>query len=791
MPTVTRRAAHKLPDCASPQAGDNQDNWTTLAGVADPDSRSQRRESVNHRTQSHALVVGVSDYADAAAPPLDFSVSDAQEIAHALTMPEYGYTVAKLLDEQATRAGLLQALHQLFEGDADNLLLYFSGHGASFPHGAYLCTVDANPNDLGVDLPFLARLVAAHARPGRTTTIILDCCHAGAMTFASVDRSAPLLRPPQVTDSFVSLPEGNVLFAACRSDEAAHESLALGHGLFTYHLIEALLGSAANDDGNITAASLHDFLSRSLEGHDIAQTIVYRGDIAGVFVLGRGFAPIKRRPSSPAQIAEFLEQGRRHLDDFQRETGRCYAERKIWSQTGYKAACQQLRPIVRWFSRREEEFPELKNHSPFRALVNEARAWQARLGDIENVSETPWGRVERRLGYGTFGTVWLLRDERSPGTSKQEAFKLYHGQDIRLQDKASRFRRGFEAMKMLDHPRVIKVGELSECPLGFSMEYIEGPNFREFTGTLDVPEQLRLLLTVAETLAHAHSRGVVHRDVKPENILLRLNDGTWLPHLADFDLAWFSTASVVTQEAIGSAFYCAPEQIQKPRAPVARDPRVDQYAFGQLLFFGLTGTDPVQNPEDNVAELRARFRQWPSGDAANATVSLYERATELRQARRYSTVRDICDELHRIVLLAETNPQQVIPRDRMVRELVFGLVGISEESQDSLGVFRSLSDRTLVDVLINDEREDSLSLRFRLERLGPLVMEGLDHEAARRKLNMRVDEVLRAFADTQRVSGHQGTYEVFVSVRKTPKTMLGVERSRKILSRVIEAIERG
>lgn len=745
---------------------------------------------IPHRN-SQALLVGVGDYAHADAPPLDFSVSDAEEIAHALTMPEYGYTVTTLLDEQATRSGVLHALRQLFEGDAEHLLVYFSGHGTSLPHGAYLCTVDADPTDPGLDLPFLARLVAAHARPGRTTTIILDCCHAGAMTFISPAGTAPLLRPPQVIDSFTSPPEGAVLFAACKSDQAAHESLTLGHGLFSYHLIEALLGGAANEDGNITAASLHDFLSRSLEGHDLAQTIVYRGDIAGVFLLGQGFTPIQRRPSSPAQLAGFVQQARQHLEAFQGETGLSYADRQVWSQTGYKAACQRLRPIVRWFSRREEEYPELKNHAPFRALTEEARAWQARLGDIENVSETPWGSVEQRLGYGTFGTVWLLTNEGSSGVADRNAFKLYHGQDIRLHDKAIRFRRGFEAMKMLDHPRVVKVGELSECPLGFSMEYIDGPNFREFTGTLDVPEQLRLLLTVAETLAHAHSRGVVHRDVKPENILLRLNDSTWLAHLADFDLAWFSTASVVTREAIGSAFYCAPEQIQKPRAPAARDPRVDQYAFGQLLFFGLTGADPVQNPDDNAAELRARFRQWSSGDAANATVALYERATQLRQAHRYSNVREICDELHRIVLLAETHPLQVITRDRMIRELVFGLVGIPEANHDSPGVFRSLSDRTLVEVLVRNEREDSLALRFRLERLGPLIMEGLDHEAARRKLNIRVDDVLRVFADTQRVSGHQGTYEVFVNVRKTPKTMLGVERARKILSRVIEAIERG
>ena len=706
-------------------------------------------------------------------------------------MREYGYTVTTLFDEQATRIGLLRALQELFESSAVNLLFYFSGHGAAVPHGAYLCTVDATPHDLGIDLAFLARLVAAHPRPGRTTTIILDCCHAGAMNFTTPNDPTPLLRPPAIDNSFLSLPEGHVLFAACRPEENAHELSTLGHSLFSYHLIEALLGGAANEDGNMTAASLHDFISRSLEGHNIAQTIIYKGEIAGVFCLGRGFAPIRRRPSNPAQLATCVQDGRNHLDRFQAATGQDYAERVNWSQAGYKSACQRLRPLTRWFSRQEKEYPELKNHKAFQVLTDEVRAWAARLGDIENVAATPWGRVEDRLGYGTFGTVWLLANTLPGGTVERKAFKLYHGQDVRLHDKASRFRRGFEAMKMLDHPRVVKVGELSECPLGFSMEYIDGPNFREFTGTLDVPEQLRLLLTVGETLAHAHSRGVVHRDVKPENILLRLNGDRWLAHLADFDLAWFSTASVVTRDAIGSAFYCAPEQIQRPQSSVARDPRVDQYAFGQLLFFGLTGADPVQNPSDNAGELRARFRGWQSGDAANATVALYERATQLRQASRYPDVREICDELHGIIVVAETDPREIIDRERMIRELVFGLVGLAEDSSDDAGVFRSLSDRTLVEVFANEERADSLSLRFRLERLGPLIMEGLDHEGARRRLNVRVDEVLRRFRDTLRVSGRQGAYEVFVNVRNTPKTMRGVERARKILSRVIEAIERG
>ncbi len=217
------------------------------------------------------------------------------------------------------------------------------------------------------------------------------------MTFVTASGATPLLRPHEINNSVPSLPEGNVLLAACRPNESAYESTDLGHSVFSFHLIESLLGSAANEDGQITASSLHDYLCRGLEGNAIGQTMVYRGDIAGTFILGRGFSPVQRRPFDPAQIDHVTHQGQDHLDRFQEETGHDYAQRQLWSQSAYKAACQKLRPIVNWFDKRENEYPELKHHKPFQDLLNELRAWQARLGDIENVSETPWGTVERRL----------------------------------------------------------------------------------------------------------------------------------------------------------------------------------------------------------------------------------------------------------------------------------------------------------------------------------------------------------------------------------------------------------
>src|SRR3990172_845655 len=104
------------------------------------------------------------------------------------------------------------------------------------------------------------------------------------------------------------------------------------------------------------------------------------------------------------------------------------------------------------------------------------------------------------------------------------AYKVYHARDLAIAEKVRRFERGYNAMKQLDHPYIVKVRGFTECPLGFYMDFIDGPNLRNFSGTIEEPRSLvNILLAVAETLRHAHRRGVIHRDVKPENIIMNFD----------------------------------------------------------------------------------------------------------------------------------------------------------------------------------------------------------------------------------------------------------------------------
>ena len=133
-----------------------------------------------------------------------------------------------------------------------------------------------------------------------------------------------------------------------------------------------------------------------------------------------------------------------------------------------------------------------------------------------------------------------------------------------------KFKNGFEAMRRLDHPRVVRVYESTEFPVGFFMEYVPGPNFRQIGGEIkqDAETLVRFLRSIAQTVAHAHERRVLHRDLKPENILAKydVTEATWHAHLTDFDLAVDDTRSMSTKEAKGAIHYSAPEQLMRPES---------------------------------------------------------------------------------------------------------------------------------------------------------------------------------------------------------------------------------
>jgi serine/threonine protein kinase len=197
--------------------------------------------------------------------------------------------------------------------------------------------------------------------------------------------------------------------------------------------------------------------------------------------------------------------------------------------------------------------------------------------------------IEREIGRGGMGTVYLAQD---PVLGRRIALKtLFAGEHIDVETR-QRFLREARSAARLQHPNIITIfelGEFEDSPY-IAMEYLEGLNLAEAVeqaqltklfAKLDVIEQL------CDGLAHAHKQGVIHRDIKPTNIII-LADGT--VKVVDFGIARFEEATFATRagEVLGTPHYMAPEQFTGGEI----DHRVDVWAVGVILYELLTGRRP-------------------------------------------------------------------------------------------------------------------------------------------------------------------------------------------------------
>ncbi|HEU5421186.1 MAG TPA: PASTA domain-containing protein [Streptosporangiaceae bacterium] len=198
-------------------------------------------------------------------------------------------------------------------------------------------------------------------------------------------------------------------------------------------------------------------------------------------------------------------------------------------------------------------------------------------------------RVESQLARGGMATVYRGRDIR---LDRPVALKVAHADLARDAEFVRRFITEARAVAQLSDPNVVAVFDQGSAGdvHWIAMEYVPGPTLREVLqarGSLSVGESLDIIAGVLAGLSAAHQAGIIHRDVKPENVLLGRNG---VVKIADFGLARAAAAVSQTKTGmiIGTAAYLAPEQVSAS----ASDARTDVYAAGVMLFEMLTGVQP-------------------------------------------------------------------------------------------------------------------------------------------------------------------------------------------------------
>ncbi len=267
--------------------------------------------------------------------------------------------------------------------------------------------------------------------------------------------------------------------------------------------------------------------------------------------------------------------------------------------------------------------------------------------------QIPGFQIISKLGQGAMATVYKARQL---SLDRIVAIKVLPKRLSENQEFVDRFYREGRAAAQLNHPNIVQAIDVGEAGgyHYFVMEFVEGKTIYDLLqeqGIIDERKAARSLLEVARALDHAHARGFIHRDVKPKNIMIGLDD---VVKLADMGLARevsdYETAQSEAGRAYGTPYYISPEQI---RGEINIDFRADLYSLGATAYHMVTGRVPFEGATPSAVMHKHLKEELVPADHVNRSLSSgIGEVIELMMAKqrddRYGSTRDLLADLESI-----------------------------------------------------------------------------------------------------------------------------------------------
>lgn len=274
-------------------------------------------------------------------------------------------------------------------------------------------------------------------------------------------------------------------------------------------------------------------------------------------------------------------------------------------------------------------------------------------------------KLMEQIGEGGMGVVFVAQQQH-PVTRKVALKIVKPGMDTK--EVIARFEAERQALALMDHPNIAKVFDAAATESGrpyFVMELVKGMPITEYCDQkkLNARQRLELFVATCNAIQHAHLKGVIHRDVKPSNVLITEHDGTPVPKVIDFGVAKATNQRLTDltiytrhQQLVGTPLYMSPEQAELSGLDV--DTRTDVYSLGVLLYELLTGVTPFERKRFHEAaydEIRRIIREEDPPKPSTRVSTLGDAAPSVFEGRQTDAGRlrhTLAGELDWIVMKA-------------------------------------------------------------------------------------------------------------------------------------------